>query len=286
MPSVERGPNTLVFDVDALREFPNAAAAIEGTDTRRSDMVWSLLNRHIGGRRVVQAPLPVRQHRSASPGSDPGFGTLAQDIRGHALYSALHDILLRKVQQRQAQGREPHGRSLLDFDEDEIGRAAALYRNHLRERLRDFELNSIRVTGLIRALRPFCERDPSGPLIPWWLESPRYEGPAERLKRFTETLASVYSEERVEEFLGRLSEEDTAPIKDYFGRLRQIVEQYRANVRLPIEALARTAETFVCEEFGTGPLTCLGVGEEGVVLTDGQMAYKHFHSWKPRNMER
>ncbi len=286
VPSVRRGPNTLVFDVDALREFPNAAAEIEGADTRRSDMVWCLLNRHIGGRRVVQAPLPVRQDRSASPGSDPGFGTLAQDIRGHALYSALHDMLLRKAQRRQAQGREPHGRSLLDFDDYEIGEAAALYQDHLRERLRDFELNAIRVTGLIRALRRFYERDSFGEPIPWWLASLRYEAPVAALKHFTETLASVYSEGRIEEFVNRLSEEDAAPIRDYFRKLRQTVEQYRANVRLPAEALARTAETFVREEFGTGPLTCLGVGEEGAVLTDGQLAYKYFHSWKPRSMER
>lgn len=230
---------------------------------------------------MVQAPLPVRQDRSASPGSDPGFGTLAQDIRGHALYSALHDILSRKGERRQAQDREPHGRSLLDFDDYEIDEAATLYQNHLRERLRDFELNAIRVTGLIRALRPLYERDSSGAPIPWWLEYPRYEEPVDGLKRFTETLASVYSEERIEEFLRRLSEVDTAPIRDYFGKLRQTVERYRANVRLPAEALARAAETFVREEFGTGPLTCLGVGEEGAVLTDGQLAYKYFHSWKP-----
>ena len=37
MPSVRRGPNTLIFDVEALREFPNAAAAIEETDTRLCD---------------------------------------------------------------------------------------------------------------------------------------------------------------------------------------------------------------------------------------------------------
>ena len=285
VPSVRRGPNTLVFDVDALREFPNAAAEIEGADTRRSDMVWCLLNRHIEGRRVVQAPLPVCQDRSVSPGSDPGFdpgfGTLGQDIRGHALYSALHDIFL-----RQAQGKEPHGRNLLDFDGDEIDQAAAQYRDHLQERLRGFELNSIRVTGLIRALRPFYERDSPGAPIPWWLESPRYGGPVEALKRFAETLASVYSEERIEEFVKRLSEVDTAPIRNYFGKLRQTVEQHRSNVRLPVEALARAAETFVREEFGTGALTCLGVGEEGVVLTDGQVAYKYFHSWNPRSMER
>ena len=50
-PSINRGPATLVFDLQALREFPNAVPAIDGADTRRSDMVWSLLNRFVGGLR-------------------------------------------------------------------------------------------------------------------------------------------------------------------------------------------------------------------------------------------
>ena len=59
-PSLNRGPATLVFDLQALREFPNAVPSVNGADIRRSDMVWSLLNRFAGGREVVQAPLPVR----------------------------------------------------------------------------------------------------------------------------------------------------------------------------------------------------------------------------------
>ena len=51
--SVNRGPSTLVFDVQALREFPNAVPTVGGSETRRSDMVWSLLNRFIGGCRIV-----------------------------------------------------------------------------------------------------------------------------------------------------------------------------------------------------------------------------------------
>ena len=37
--SINRGPATLVFDLQALREFPNAVPAIDGADIRRSDMV-------------------------------------------------------------------------------------------------------------------------------------------------------------------------------------------------------------------------------------------------------
>ena len=80
IPSVNRGSSTLVFDLQALRDFPNAVPTIDGSDTRRSDMVWSLLNRFIGGCKIVQAPLPVRQARRAIPEVGLDFHTLAQDI--------------------------------------------------------------------------------------------------------------------------------------------------------------------------------------------------------------
>ena len=86
VPSVNRGPSTLVFDLEALRDFPNAVPTIGGSDTRRSDMVWSLLNRFVGGCKIVQAPLPVRQVRRAIPDAAPDFHTLAQ---GHSRVRAL-----------------------------------------------------------------------------------------------------------------------------------------------------------------------------------------------------
>ena len=43
------------------------------------------------------------------------------------------------------------------------------------------------------------------------------------------------------------------------------------------------AENHIRAEFGTRDLTCLGAGEEGVVFTDGRLAYKYFHYWKARD---
>ena len=56
-----------------------------------------------------------------------------------------------------------------------------------------------------------------------------------------------------------------------------------SNTPLPLKGLQEAAEGYVRGEFATGPLTCLGVGEEGVVFTDGLLVYKHFHYWKARD---
>ena len=71
-------------------------------------------------------------------------------------------------------------------------------------------------------------------------------------------------------------------VREFFKGLPDAVARYRANVVLPVEELRKTAEKRVQEEFNTGPLTHLGTGEEGVVLTDRSLTYKHFHYLNPR----
>lgn len=286
IPSVNRGPSTLVFDVQALRDFPNAVPTIDGADTRRSDMVWSLLNRFVGGRKIVQAPLPVRQVRRAVSGAVPDFHSLAEDIRGYALYSSLHDVLLDRAQERQRRGEPPYSRQLLVLDDDHIERAIQLYAKYVRERSRAFELSFLRVMGLISALGRFYRRDNVDGTAAWWIESPEHRASVARLRRFVEVLESIYTDERLDEFRQSLAEMDKARVERYLRTLPETVAGYRSGTPLPGGKLREAAERYVQAQFGAGPLTCLGIGEEGVSLTDGRLVYKYFHYWKPRVKER
>ena len=286
VPSINRGPSTLVFDVQALRDFPNAVPTIGGSDTRRSDMIWSLLNRFVGGCKIVQAPLPVRQVRRSVSDAGPDFHTLAQDIRGYALYSSLHDVLLEKAQERQRRGEPPYSRRLLDLDADDIERATRLYGKYVRERSRAFELSFLRVIGIISALRRFYGRASSDGAAAWWLESPEREASVTRLRRFVELLESIYTDEQLESFSQSVAETDIAQVERYLRTLPDTVARYRSNTPLPREKLEEAAVRYVRGQFGTGPLTCLGIGEEGVSLTDGRLVYKYFHYWKSPNRER
>lgn len=285
-PSVNRGPATLVFDVQALREFPNAVPAVDGSDTRRSDMVWSLLNRFAAEREIAQSPLPVRQAREVDPEAKPDFDTLAQDIRGYALYSSLRDILAAKAQGRRSNGQASYGREFLDFDDAEIKTASGLYREYLRERWLAFELSYLRIMGLLSALRRFCWRDPAGGSAPWWLDSPEFTACAAGLRDFVEKLESTYTDTRLDDFKRRVADADTGAIEQFLRNLPAIVARHRAGTPLPADALRQAAVAYVQSEFGADSIVCLGIGEEGVVLTDGRMVYKYFHYWKPRNRER
>ena len=279
-PSLNRGPATLVFDLQALREFPNVVPSFNGVDIRRSDMVWSLLNRFAGGREVMQAPLPVRQVRLKASGSENDFATLEQDFRGHAFYSCMRDLLEQKVERRDKNGQVSWGRGLLELSDREVEQATALYREYLHQRSLAFEMSFIRITGLVSAIGPFYRTDASTGVRPWWLESAEFAEATARLRDFVDSLASTYTETQLDGFKRRMYESDMEAVEDFLRALPGIVDRYRANIPLPARELQDAAESYVNAAFGTGDLTCLGIGEEGVVLTDGRLVYKWFHYWK------
>ena len=285
-PSVNRGPSTLIFDLQALREFPNAVPAVGGADTRRSDMIWCLLNRFAGGRETLQSPLPVRQIRGKVSDSGPDFHTLAQDIRGYAVYSAMRDVFLAKASERQQLGQPTYGRQLLEFGDDEVHRAVRLYGKYVRERLRAFELSFIRVVGLVSALKRFCNRSLDDAVKPWWLSSPEHESSAAKLSRFVQDIESIYADTNLGCFKNCLYGDDAIQLKKFLRSLPETVDRYRSNTPLPTEKIEEAAEEYVRAHFGTGTLTCLGIGEEGVSLTDGRLVYKYFHHWKERTGDR
>ena len=282
-PSLCRGPSTLVFDLQALRDFPNAAPSIGGSDTRRSDMVWSLLNRVVADRSVVQAPLPVRQQREVDEANlDQLIDTLINDIRGHALFSSLRDLLLRKSQDRESQGLIVPNAEIVQFDETEIEEAVRRYKKYLEERTHTFELNFARVRGVLAALRRFYERTSCANTQPWWLDPSGNTEIAHKLRMFVEIVESIYTKGHLERIKRDVLQGETEPVRTFLRKLPDTVARYRLNTPLPKNELRLAAESFVEAEFRTSNLDCLGIGEEAVVLTDGRMVYKYFHYWQHR----
>ena len=284
--SINRGPSTLVFDLQALRDFPNAVPTVAGSYIRRSDMVWSLLNRYAGGRDVLQVQIPVRQVRNAAPDERSAQGsiaTMAQDLLGHAFYSSLRDLLEYRADESQTGRGMARGSRYLELTVAELDMAADVFRGYLAGRLSSFEINFIRIVGLISALKLFCRVPAVAGGTPWWLERREFANSVDDLRQFVAHLESIYTDEMLQEFKGLVIGVDSTVVEDFLRQLPEIVQRHRAATPLPLEALQQAAEEYVVSEFATGLLTCLGVGEEGVVLTDGRLVYKYFHYWKARN---
>ena len=208
---------------------------------------------------------------------------MKQDLLGYAFYSTLHDLLQHRAERIEITNGMPRGLGYLEFTDVEIEKAASLFRDFLAERVASFEINFIRIMGLISSLKPFCQTTADRALIPWWLARREFADSRDVLRRFVADLESIYADERLEEFQQQITDIDSTVLVSFLKQLRDIVQRYRTATPLPLVALQQAAEEYVSAEFATGPLTCLGVGEEGVVLTDGRRVYKYFHYWKARD---
>lgn len=255
-----RGGNTWIFDIEALRDVPNVVPHIGGRVTRRSDMIWALLQRDRFRRRVVSVPLGVyhaRELQFADPVRDEC--SLIDDIRGFAVFSALQDKSI-----------------------DPNVNLAERTEKYREERLAAFRLSVHRIRGLGRELTALARSQ-------GWIQVH-----ADRLLAFADTVLRQVDFallNRVSEAVRQLSGFDIVAFEECLSvtmaehqvRLRfgtlidtQLGEQRLVNA----ESVARRVASSHLR--GDQELRCLGQGSEGVVLTDGQSVFKVIDYWKPR----
>ncbi|RQM27278.1 hypothetical protein B5M09_008502 [Aphanomyces astaci] len=88
-PSIHRGGCTFVFDLECMLDANTAPPC-----HRRSDMVWSLLQRDVHHKRVVQCRQVCVNHiRQSMPSKTDLIDVAMKDVAGHALYQALQTVL-------------------------------------------------------------------------------------------------------------------------------------------------------------------------------------------------
>ena len=277
---LQRGGNTFVFDVEALRLAPNPSPTIDGRPSRRSDMIWALLQERCFGRRVATAPIALYHDRSRVPPGEVDVERVVDDIRGYAAFSALEDTLeaasfgiagASKAADRP--GRRPA--------EGELERFTDLVRKYLEERLAAFRLSFYRIVGLKRILRRLADDERV-----WWRKD-RYRDARTRLRTFCNRLERSYTMEilnRIEREAGALQ----APrIREFLDRLPKEIEEHRDRLSqssvlarsMEGERIANARSAAVRMAAPAGPLTVLGCGMEGVALGDGRRVFKVFDYW-------
>ncbi len=231
LPGFNRGPNTLVFRPECLIELPTAAPRLAGQDTRRSDMNWSLLGHFVEGWRVVTAPFPVRQDRSALDARRPtDHRNLVLDVCGYAVFSALSDLLLERRAAQQARGVTRRGADVLDLSGDELATALRRTEKYMNERLVAWETSHRRVAALSRALESylFIHRDKSRQRWHFWLDDPSFAPEVGRLSAFVRRLRREF-EGRPDEVSGAVLDFDRADLARFFTHLRDDLERFRAS---------------------------------------------------------
>ena len=275
---LQRGGNTFVFDIETLRLAPNPSPAIDGRPSRRSDMLWTLLQRRCFGRRVRAVPIALYHDRSRVAAGSLDVERVVDDVRGYAMFSALQDT------PRAFTGTDDQG---IELAEGAIEGIAGRVDKYLEERLAAFRLSFHRIRGLMRVLHSLMDDTEL-----WWTGN-AWRTPVGRLRAFADRLADCYGLEtlkrierearaldarHIREFLEQLPVE----IEDHRGRLADIAPLTRS---LEAERVANTKAVAARLAAPAGVLTVLGCGAEGVALTDGTRVFKVFDYWKPLHAE-
>lgn len=258
--ALHRGGNTFVFDPEALADLPNLAPTVGKRPTRRSDMIWSLLQRSRLRRRVISVPVPVRHDRTDLPAPDRlDHAGIADDVRGFAMFRALSEVGLDAPEQ-----------------------VEALCIKSETERLASLRLSFFRIRGLARELAAWAKS-----------EAPSY-APTERLARQARTLLNMFSNTEFAAIRKEVNAFDRDDMQRFLREVEEHIPKHRNRVRsaseiprllweLRLDTARRAIAAQVHEE---SCLQVLGAGKEGVSVTDGHSVWKLFDRWTPKQANR
>lgn len=270
---LQRGGNTFVLDIEALRLAPNSSPAINGRPRRRSDMTWALLQDRYFGRKVVSLPIALYHDRAGLQTGGLDVERIVDDIRGYAAFRALQDT--------PGVFRTADDLGLVVV-EGMLDRFVDRARKFLDERMAAFRLSFHRIRGLSQVLHRLVKDDRC-----WWRED-EYRSTLDRLRAFCHHLENVYTMEtlhRVEREAGALSD---GQIREFLEHLPTEVEDHRIRLEEPAVLLRGLSGERVANARAVvgklaapvGALSVLGCGAEGVALSDGERVFKVFDRLK------
>ncbi len=225
IPSINRGGNTFIFNLDVLRDFPNYLPMINGNNLRRSDMVWCLLNRFISDRKIIQIDLPVTHDRSKieKSNTDLDFDKLKDDFLGYAIYSALYDIFKARTKKGQIYHLKRYNKPYMSFSSEEKTEFKTLYRKYYIERYTAFELSYHRIMGIVKMIKLRFLFPKFRSNVPWWLNDPSLKNYVNSLHEFVMFIENSYKKLLINDFKKGFEEISENDLDDYLSNLFEIV---------------------------------------------------------------
>ena len=140
--SVNRGGNTIIFNPKALTDSPNIAFQINGIDVRRSDMMWSIINRYYRKMTIKAGPFSTWH---AGKRTDPivkiDVRKIRDEIVGSGFYAGLTDYLKNNPD------------STLHFSHDDVELIERGIKNHIVNRMKKLKMTFYRSRGISNCLK-------------------------------------------------------------------------------------------------------------------------------------
>ncbi len=149
-PSCNRGGNCFILNAQTLTLTPNAITQTNGTENRRSDMVWALINRYYHGFNMVQVDFPLYHHRFTNNKNTYDLEKHIAEMIGSSIYASLDDFLQR------------HPKHHWNFTQSEINEILQLYRAYNERRLKQYISNQQANNDLLHQLEHrFAQKYPT-----------------------------------------------------------------------------------------------------------------------------
>ena len=140
--SVNRGGNTIIFNHKALTDSPNLAFQIKGVDVRRSDMIWSIINRYYRKMSVKAGNISTWHAGKADLGRQKiDVQKIRDEIIGSAFYAALTDFL------------QNNQENSLDFTNEDLDHIVGGIEFHIKNRIKKLRLTFFRAKGITASLK-------------------------------------------------------------------------------------------------------------------------------------
>jgi glycosyltransferase involved in cell wall biosynthesis len=283
IPSTQRGGCTWILNIDVLADTPNLAANFDGDPCRRSDMLWALMVEQHFERHVMQVPLAVTHDRTLPQIGNPWID-LVRDIRGHALYLAMKELLQRCSDRTSLPP--------LTWTDEDKQFFEERFHFHLSNRINIFELSLARIRTLLTSISPLL-RSTEG-LSPWWVNEPKLTGEVSLLIKTLDSISELVAPTQSTVYLSALRATSTEPIRKFLHSLESKLRVWSnalencamLQASLDEERVVNAIAGISYVTGAQGEMCLVGCGYEGVVLTDKNQIYKWFDAWPLRKSPR
>lgn len=275
-----RGGNTIILDLDCLRDFVNSSPRSGDIPYRRGDTLWVILNKRLGSRRqykgtrtVISSQMMLIQDRRENETDWEMQKKLISDTLGSALVRSLDSFLFEN--RKGSEARDDYYKPIKFTDRD-VKNILNAMEVEIDKRVRQILLNAWRIRGLAQSIKSILTRiTGSSPGALTDMEA------LTGIAKLCERMEKLFSENEINELISKIKNFKRDDAINFLLNLSQSSEQFSEN--LPIQYTEEDITALklkINRVFHSEELQAIGKGMEGIVFSDGINAYKCFHYGK------
>ncbi len=263
-----RGGNTIILDIDSLKDFNNSSPRNREIAYRRGDTLWVVLNKRLGQRKstketrkIISTPMMLIQYRNDRESDEKIREKFVADVLGSAFVRTMDSYLLNRI----GRGRDRTDYySPLRFTEQDLKNILITMEGEIESRARQIILNAWRIMGLIQSIRNATKEI--------------HTEASDRILKVCEDVERLYNISKIDPLIGEIRNFNRKDLEEFLNSLYKSQRNYSG--KLPVYYSSKELKTVkkkIMEVYDLPEIRIIGQGYEGIVLSDGIYSYKYFH---------